>query len=135
MSLSKSDLQKIEDLINKSLYTSFKSILIPYVDASIQELKNELKAEIAELRRDISEIRAELNDLKIEFHEFKEHTTSRFEKVEEEMRKLRGDMNEGFSLVHSRIDDAIALNKQYYQTSKKEHDSLAFRVAELESAR
>ena len=107
--LVKKDLSEIEKLINKSIYTSFEQLFIPYVDATSAEIKAELKSEIRELR----------------------------EEMDFRFKSLRGDMNEGFATVHSRIDDAIALNGRYYEdcATKKEHNALEKRVKKLEVAK
>ena len=92
MSLTKNDLKEIENLINKSLFESFEKILIPYVDASISSVKTELKEEIRDLKEEVGDLREEMD--------------YRF-------RDLSGDMNEGFAVIHSRIDESITLNGRY----------------------
>ena len=117
MSLTKNDLKEIENLINKSLFESFEKILIPYVDASISSVKTELKEEIRDLR----------SEMNFKFREFREEVDDRF-------RDLRGDMNEGFAVVHTRIDESIALNGRYFEECAKKEDlhALEARVTNLE---
>jgi hypothetical protein len=112
MSLTKKDLSEIEKLINKTVFSAFEQLLIPYVDATNKELKEEIR-----------------DDMAIGFKSLKSE-------IREEIQELRGDMNEGFAQVHARIDDAIALNGRYYEdcATKKEHKRLEKRVKKLELA-
>lgn len=112
MSLTKNDLQQIEKLINRSLFESFEKILIPYVDASITSLKLEMDDKFAEINL-------------------------KFEQIDEQFRELRGEMNEHFAIVHSRIDEAIALNGRYYEDCAKKEDlqALELRIEKLEAVR
>lgn len=53
MSLTKDDLQQIKNIVSQEFVLAFEHIVIPYVDAKIDELRREIKGEMNERFADV----------------------------------------------------------------------------------
>ena len=119
MSLTTDDLQQIERLISKGFADGFQHLVIPYVDARIGELRDEL----------IGRMDEQFGRVDKQFGRIDE----RFNQLE---RKLTNRMDEQFLCLNEKIDENTASIGHYFEqcVTKKEFAGHKKRIRKLELA-
>jgi len=104
MSLTKDDLQQIENIVTKAISQSLELIIIPFVEAKIDELDRKLTGRIDRLEERLDSLEYRMKGLE-----------NRMDHVDERVQELKKKLDERFLTLHDKIEENTVLVGYYFE--------------------